>query len=92
MVQGEAVVVGKLAADAGGYGAVVACVRVRQGLFPKSMHFVDWRHGVGTIAEADISRPTVTSSSTTRPTTSNADRPRIPQTSPGQAQTQSSTR
>ena len=29
MVQGEAVVVGKLVADAGGYGAAVACVRVR---------------------------------------------------------------
>ena len=47
---------------------------------------------VDKIAAADISRPTVISSSTTHPTTSSADRPRIPQTSPGQAQTQSSTR
>ena len=52
MVQGEAVVVGKLVADAGGYGPVVARVRVRQGLFPKSMHFVNWRHVFNTIAES----------------------------------------
>lgn len=39
-----------------------------------------------------ISRPTATSSSTTRQTTSNADPPPIPQISHGQAQTQSSTR
>ena len=37
MVQGQAVVVGKLVADAGGDGPAVARVCVRQGLFPKGV-------------------------------------------------------
>lgn len=38
MVQGEALVVGELVVDAGGYGAVVTCVRFRQGLFSEGIH------------------------------------------------------